>query len=89
MPVDLSELIISAIEEDTSILFSEGFSKLLRGYVGLSPEVEKAIREKLDEFAESVSGKPMGEKTRRFLVNEFIYIGLKLKEGIWERGGGK
>jgi len=75
----LGELIVSAVEEDTRLLFSEGFSKLLRGYVDLPAGMEEEIGKNLDDFAESVSGKPMDRKTRRFLVNELIYIALILK----------
>lgn len=76
-----SKLLISSIEADTSILFSKGFTKFLRGYVGFTSQMERLARKKFNKFAKSISGKPMDEETQRFLINEFIYLGLKLKEG--------
>lgn len=75
--------IVLEIEKSPLKLLSKDLLEELGDYVkDYHPEVEgirNALSLFLDKFAEKKFGVPMGEKTKKFLLNELIYLVLKLK----------
>ena len=72
--------LVLRIEKNPSLLCSEEFLTLMKDYTKMSSEEEKILKEGLEEFAKSKWGKSMDEETRRFLIGEILYLGLKLKK---------
>lgn len=72
--------LVLRIEKNPSLLCSKEFLTLMKDYTKMSPEEEESLKEGLEEFAKSKWGKSMDEGTRRFLIGEILYLGLKLKK---------
>jgi len=78
--------LVLRIEKNPSLLHSENFSELMKSHLELSPEEEKLAREALNEFAMLQWDATIGEKTQQFLINELLYIVLKMKQEdrLWD-----
>jgi len=72
--------LVSKIEEHMDMLGSKSLFEFLRIYTGLSSKEEGLLEEGLEEFAKSKGGESLDGETRRFLMSEMLYIGLKLKQ---------
>jgi len=76
----IGEELISRIEKNPNLLFSSKVSELTRICLEISPEEEKLAKEVLNEFSKSRWGAPMSEETQEFLINELLYLVLKIEQ---------